>query len=145
MWKKHLKLRFNFSTFKVAKNVFTILLKIFNINEKKERENMDTEVSCMQMILHSGNARANAYEAIDCLKEKKFEQAKELLKSGKEELLSSQKTHAELLRQTANDENVVPNLLLVHAEDHVSNSEIALDMANELYVVYEILAGRKEY
>ena len=99
----------------------------------------------MQMILHSGNARTNAYEAIDCVKEKSFERANELLKNAKDELIISQKTHAELLRQMANAENVEMNLLLVHAEDHVSSSEMAVDMANELYMVYEILSGRKVY
>lgn len=106
---------------------------------------MDLSVSCMQMILHSGNARADAYEAIDLVKNKEFEQASALLENAKKELLESQKTHAELLREMASDENVPTNLLLVHAEDHVASSEIALDMAKELFTVYEILANRKEY
>jgi PTS system cellobiose-specific IIA component len=106
---------------------------------------MDIEVSCMQMILHSGNARADAYEAIDNVKNKEFDKSKELIENAKKELLFSQKTHAELLREMASEEDVPTNLLLVHAEDHVSVSEMAIDMAKELYAVYEILAGRKEY
>ncbi len=106
---------------------------------------MDIEVSCMQMILHSGNARADAYEAIDNVKNKEFDKSKELIENAKKELLLSQKTHAELLREMASEEDVPTNLLLVHAEDHVSVSEMAIDMAKELYAVYEILAGRKEY
>lgn len=106
---------------------------------------MDIEVSCMQMILHSGNARADAYEAIDNVKNKEFDKSKELIENAKKELLLSQKTHAELLREMVSEEDVPTNLLLVHAEDHVSVSEMAIDMAKELYAVYEILAGRKEY
>lgn len=106
---------------------------------------MDIEVSCMQMILHSGNARADAYEAIDNVKNKEFDKAKELIENAKNELLLSQKTHAELLREMASEEDVETNLLLIHAEDHVSVSEMSIDMAKELYAVYEILAGRKEY
>ena len=106
---------------------------------------MDIEVSCMQMILHSGNARGDAYEAIDDIKNKEFDKAKDLLDNAKKELLMAQKQHAELLREMASDNNVPTNLLLVHAEDHVAGSEMALDMAKELYTVYEILAGRKEY
>lgn len=30
---------------------------------------MDMEISCMQMILHSGNSRGDSSEAIECLKE----------------------------------------------------------------------------
>ena len=106
---------------------------------------MDIEVSCMQMILHSGNARGDAYEAIREAKKKNFDSSLDLLKHAKQELLLSQKTHAELLREMAAHDNVPASLLLIHAEDHVASSEIALDMAKELYEVYEILANRKEY
>ena len=52
---------------------------------------MDIEVSCMQMILHSGNARGNAYEAIDEIKKKNFDHAVSLLDDAKQELLLSQR------------------------------------------------------
>ena len=106
---------------------------------------MDIEVSCMQMILHSGNARGNAYEAIDEIKKKNFDHAVSLLDDEKQELLLSQKTHAQLLREMASQNDVPANLLLIHAEDHVASSEVVCDMAKELFAVYEILAKRKEY
>ena len=99
---------------------------------------MDMEISCMQMILHSGNSRGDSSEAIECLKEKQLENAKS-------ELLLAQKTHAELLRTMTNDEAIPMNLLLVHAEDHVASSEVVLTMANELFVVYSILNEGKVY
>ena len=104
---------------------------------------MDMEISCMQMILHSGNSRGDSSEAIECLKEKQFDKATELLENAKSELLLAQKTHAELLRTMTNDEAM--NLLLVHAEDHVASSEVVLTMANELFVVYSILNEGKVY
>ena len=75
---------------------------------------MDMEISCMQMILHSGNSRGDSSEAIECLKEKQFDKATELLENAKSELLLAQKTHAELLRTMTNDEAIPMNLLLVH-------------------------------
>ena len=42
---------------------------------------MDMEISCMQMILHSGNSRGDSSEAIECLKEKQFDKATELLEN----------------------------------------------------------------
>ena len=104
---------------------------------------MDMEISCMQMILHSGNSRGDSSEAIECLKEKQFDKATELLENAKSELLLAQKTHAELLRTMANDEAIPMNLLLV--EDHVASSEVVLTMANELFVVYSILNEGKVY
>ena len=102
---------------------------------------MDMEISCMQMILHSGNSRGDSSEAIECLKEKQFDKATELLENAKSELLLAQKTHAEM----TNDEAIPMNLLLVHAEDHVASSEVVLTMANELFVVYSILNEGKVY
>jgi PTS system cellobiose-specific IIA component len=101
---------------------------------------MDMEISCMQMILHSGNSRGDSSEAIECLKEKQFDKATELLENAKSELLLAQKTHA-----MTNDEAIPMNLLLVHAEDHVASSEVVLTMANELFVVYSILNEGKVY
>lgn len=106
---------------------------------------MDMEISCMQMILHSGNSRGDSSEAIECLKEKQFDKATELLENAKSDLLLAQKTHAELLRTMTNDEAIPMNLLLVHAEDHVASSEVVLTMANELFVVYSILNEGKVY
>ena len=94
---------------------------------------MDMEISCMQMIFHSGNSRGDSSEAIECLKEKQFDKATELLEN------------AELLRTMTNDEAIPMNLLLVHAEDHVASSEVVLTMANELFVVYSILNEGKVY
>lgn len=85
------------------------------------------------------------YSAIECLKEKQFDKATELLENAKSELLLAQKTHAELLRTMTNDEAIPMNLLLVHAEDHVASSEVVLTMANELFVVYSILNEGKVY
>lgn len=43
------------------------------------------------MILHSGNSRGDSSEAIECLKEKQFDKATELLENAKSELLLAQK------------------------------------------------------
>jgi len=50
---------------------------------------MDMEISCMQMILHSGNSRGDSSEAIECLKEKQFDKATELLENAKSIIVST--------------------------------------------------------
>ena len=106
---------------------------------------MDLEVSSMQMIMHSGNSRNDSCEAIKFVKNKEFEAAEQCLEKSNSELLMAQKEHAKVLREMAESGKMETNLLLVHAEDHVSVSEMALDMARELVDVYKILGGVKKY
>ncbi|MEG0469159.1 PTS lactose/cellobiose transporter subunit IIA [Amedibacillus sp. YH-ame10] len=98
---------------------------------------MNYEEISFQLILHSGNARSLAHEALSDVKEDKVEIAKEKLKEAKEELLQSQKLHAQMLREMANDVEIKINLLLIHAEDHVASSDCVLMMANEVVGIYE--------
>ena len=106
---------------------------------------MDLEVSSMQMILHSGNSRNDSYEAIKLAKQKKFDEANEKIKSSVEELLLAQQEHASVLRDLAESGVMDANLLLVHAEDHVSVSEMSLDMAKEIIDLYMVVGGVKEF
>lgn len=106
---------------------------------------MDLESSCMEMILHSGNARGYASEGVELLKQKNFEQAKQSIQKAQDEILISKRKHAELLRDLSSKSYNEINLLLIHAEDHVSSSDLALNFAVELFDIYEILGHRKEY
>lgn len=107
---------------------------------------MDFELSSMEMIMHSGNSRTLSYEAIALVKQKDFELSDLKIKNAKEELLLAQKKHAELLRDMASCAEIPSaNLLVVHAEDHISVSEMALDMAKEICELYQVLGGVKQY
>lgn len=59
------------------------------------------------------------------------------MKEAKKELLEAQKLHAQMLRDMANSEEIKVDLLLIHAEDHVSGSQNCLDMAAEVIAIYE--------
>lgn len=69
---------------------------------------IDTEQYSFQLILHSGNARSTAYEALQLVKSNAF-------KEGELDM----------------------NLLLIHAEDHIASSSIAVEMSGELIELYE--------
>lgn len=98
---------------------------------------MDNEQKSFQLILHSENARSLAHEALQLIKEEKKEEANNKMKEAKKELLEAQKLHAQMLRDMANSEEIKVDLLLIHAEDHVSGSQNCLDMAAEVIAIYE--------
>lgn len=98
---------------------------------------IDTEQYSFQLILHSGNARSLAYEALQKVKETQFDEGETLYKQAKDELVEAQKMHAQLLRAMANQEEVDINLLLIHAEDHITSSGIMCEMTREMIDMYK--------
>ena len=103
---------------------------------------INTEQYSFQLILHSGNARSTAYEALGKVKAKAFEEGCSMLEEAKKELIEAQKQHAQLLRMMANDEQEIDiNLLLIHAEDHIASSAVAVEMTGEIIDLYKKLEG----
>lgn len=100
---------------------------------------MDNEQKSFELILHSGNARSLAHEALELIKANQKAQAENKLKEAEDELIEAQKLHARFLRDMANHEEIKIDLLMVHAEDHVSGSQTCLEMAKEIIAIYERL------
>lgn len=94
------------------------------------------ENESMLIILHSGNARSSAYEALSFIKNGEKQLGHDSLTLAKEEMLLAQKEHAKLLQQFALS-NGYANMLLVHAEDHVSSTQVAVDLIGEMIEIYE--------
>lgn len=105
---------------------------------------MNSEQRSFHLILKSGNARSLAFEALRVVKEDKINEAKAKLIKANEELLQAQKLHAQMLRDMANNQTIEINLLLIHAQDHVSSSECCLSMAKEVIEIYERFGGKNE-
>ena len=95
------------------------------------------EVASFQLILHSGNARSSAHEALSMIKQNLKPQGLEKLKEAKAELLIAQKEHAQLLRRYANAEEIQVDLLLVHAEDHIASTQVSVELIDEMIQMYE--------
>ena len=66
-----------------------------------------------------------------------FEKAEELLKQATAATLPVHKQQMELITATAQGEEVPIDVLLVHAQDHLMNSELAQDLIRELITLYK--------
>lgn len=103
---------------------------------------MTSEQYAFQLILHSGNARSIAYEALEKAKTEQLEESFSMMEEAKKELIEAQKIHAEMLRIMANDEEEIKiDLLLMHAEDHIASSAVVVDMTKEIITLYQKLEG----
>lgn len=95
-----------------------------------------TEVT-FQMILHGGNARSLAMEAIALAKNKDMPGAKSALLRAGEELAKAHHLQTTLIQAEVSGEAVELNMLLVHAQDHLMNAMTIRELANEFVELYE--------
>lgn len=103
-----------------------------------ENVEVSTELDSMAIILHAGNAKSSAYEALMAVKKGEFEKFDEKYAEAKQEIRLAHKAHAELLRKLSSaDQMKEVDLLLVHAEGHLSSTDIAVDMIGEFGELYK--------
>ena len=98
---------------------------------------VDTESISMQLIAAAGDAKGCAFEALTEANDGNFEKAEELLKQATAATLPVHKKQMELITATAQGEEVPIDVLLVHAQDHLMNSELAQDLIRELITLYK--------
>ena len=91
----------------------------------------------MQLIAAAGDAKGCACEALTEANDGNFEKAEELLKQATAATLPVHKQQMELITATAQGEEVPIDVLLVHAQDHLMNSELAQDLIRELITLYK--------
>lgn len=99
---------------------------------------ISTELDSMAIILHAGNAKSSAYEALIEVKKRNYSIFDEKYSEAKREMKLAHKAHAELLRKLSSENRMKDvDLLLVHAEGHLSSTEIAVDMIGEFGELYK--------
>ena len=98
---------------------------------------IDTEEISMRLIAAAGDAKGNAFDALNKANEGNFEEAEQLLKEARSATLPVHKEQMQLIVATANGEEVPINMLLIHAQDHLMNSELAQDLIKELITLYK--------
>lgn len=96
----------------------------------------DIEIISCQIIAASGGAKSNYVEAIGLAKEKKFDDARRLIKEGAKIYLEGHEAHVKLLQLSAAGELEIP-LLIMHAEDQMMNCETMKIVAEEMIEQYE--------
>ncbi|MFZ2424985.1 MAG: PTS lactose/cellobiose transporter subunit IIA, partial [Trichococcus flocculiformis] len=81
-----------------------------------EPKNLDV---IMQLIMHGGDAKGNAIEAIEAAKAGDFALANEKLSESEKALVEAHHAQTGLLTQEASGDAVELSLLMVHGQDHL--------------------------
>ena len=102
-------------------------------------ENMQEKLEeiAMMIIANSGQARSDAFAALQEAKKGNFEDAEKILKEAEESLQTAHESHRELLKMDASGEVTQVSILLRHAQDHLMGSALALDLIREMIVLYQ--------
>lgn len=98
-----------------------------------------SEEIIFQIIMYSGGARSDVFEAFQLCRDGKYAEAQTALEGAKEKLQQAHRVQTDLIQQEASGESTVVKLLMVHAQDHLMTCILAKDiMTNMIEMQKEI-------
>lgn len=109
------------------------------MNNENNSELMDI---AMQIILHSGNAREFASEALNQAKEFYFVNTVELMNQAEAEMVLAHKSQTDIIQNEAKGANYEINLLFIHAQDTLMTINSEIKLIKELISILKILKER---
>jgi PTS system cellobiose-specific IIA component len=104
-----------------------------------EQENLE---AIMGLIMHGGDAKSSAVEAIQAAKTGDFERADERLQHAHEALTEAHKSQTGLLTKEAQGDHMEITLLTVHSQDHLMTAIAFTDLAKEIVDLYKKIDGK---
>lgn len=97
---------------------------------------LDLEKIVLNLILHGGNARGKAYEAIDAAEEGDFELAEKNLEEADEEFYEGH-VYQNLLIQGQLEKDTAPNFLIIHAQDQLMTALAEKNLIKRQIALYK--------
>lgn len=91
------------------------------------------------IILHAGNGKSDAIEAITLAKMYKFNEAKEKVEHAREQLVKAHQVQSTLLQEEASGNKIDFTIMLVHAQDHLMTAITVKDLAKEFIDLYHAI------
>ncbi len=104
---------------------------------------MDLELTIINIINYSGEARSLCMEAIGYAKDGEHEKARKCIEEANNKLSEAHKNQTLLIQEEARGEAKSISLLLIHAQDHLMNAITVRDMATEFVELYQIIEAFK--
>lgn len=96
----------------------------------------DLQVVAFEIILHSGDARTIVHEGLNLMNQGKFEEAEKKMEDANKELLEAHKSQTKLLQDYANGDEIIMEVIMVHAQDHLMTTMTIREMAIEFLKMY---------
>lgn len=99
---------------------------------------MDDEIyqTAFKIILHAGNSRSKSLMALRKAREGELDSATDLMSQAEDDLNQAHEVQTTLIQAEAAGEKTEPNLIMVHAQDHLVMATVMLDVAMEMIYLY---------
>lgn len=94
-----------------------------------------------QLISLAGDAKSSALLAIRAAREGDFSGAEEQLERAELELRKAHRAQTEMLAQEARGEPVPVNIILVHAQDHLTSAMLVRELAGQFIDLFRRTAS----
>ena len=105
-----------------------------------EREEL--QVIAFQIIAHSGDARDLIHKAFSLMREYKFDEALKQLDAANEAVILAHRSQTNMLSKYAGGEEIVMEIIMVHAQDHLMTTINLYEVALEVLEIYKQLAKK---
>lgn len=105
----------------------------------------DSYETSFGLILNAGNSKSKSLMAIEAAREFDFDEALSLIKEAQEDLRKAHQTQTDLIQAEAKGEGADINIILIHAQDHLTTAMILSDLAVEFVNIYRGLQQLREH
>lgn len=98
----------------------------------------------LKIISYSGEASRFAYEALDLIKTNQYQEAKEVLVEGRNLIKHAHQVQRNLMissDEIQGKQSVC--LMMIHAQDHLMNAMLLLDLTEKMVEIFELKLGGK--
>lgn len=95
---------------------------------------MDLEQIVYNLVLHGGNARGEAYEALDAAEEGRFEDAKKHLEKADDEFYAGHDYQNMLVQ---GNQDITPNFMVIHAQDQLMTALAEKNLISRIISLYK--------
>ncbi|QKJ86099.1 PTS system, cellobiose-specific IIA component [Paramixta manurensis] len=98
------------------------------------------EITVMELIIHAGEARSHAMEALRAARQQAWAQADEQLLAASTAARAAHRIQTELIGADEGCGKIPVNLILVHAQDHLMNAMLCRELAEEIVMLRREMA-----
>lgn len=105
--------------------------------EKVETGNEEEYLPAFELIAIAGDAKSEAFNALELAKKGEYEEARKMLKSADKKFIECHHIQTEMLNNEARGHRNPVNIILIHALDHLTMTTMWVEIVNELIDLYE--------
>ena len=90
----------------------------------------------------AGDSKAESMAAIDCARQGDIEGARKHLEAADQAMVQAHESQTAMLQQEAEGNPVKVNIILVHAQDHLTMAMMMRDMAEQFVNLYQLVLNK---